>query len=140
MKAKCIFVILSCLIFSCNTNSKNHAEHDNPTRSVAYDEKTDSSVNSLIERLPEFKNLELRFKEKLDLSHHLALFSNRRPSAGFRFYEMQAGDDNPDRFEPMYDFYVDLKDSAVFFHDTISDSVLTISQWRKSGKDDLWHP
>ena len=139
MKTICILVILSAFIFGCNLNSKNQPKQNTPAGSVPYDEKTDSVVQSLIERLPEFKILDARFKKKLDLSHHLTLFTTQRPDSSFKFYWVQAGDDNPDRFEPWYNFYVNLKDSTVLFYDTVSDSILTMQQWRKSGKDNLLH-
>jgi len=74
MKIICILFILSGFALGCNLNSKNHSDKNTPVGTVSYDEKTDSVVKSLIERLPEFKNLELRFTKKFDLSHHLAFF------------------------------------------------------------------
>jgi hypothetical protein len=137
MKAICIFLILSGLIFSCKQNAKSQSGLHKRVPNKEIDEKKDSVATALVECLPEFKNLGLRFKKTLNSSHHLALLITQRPESSFKFYCVQAGDDNPDRFEPLYNFYVNLKDSSVFFYDTVADSVLTMQQWRKSGEDDL---
>jgi hypothetical protein len=105
---------------------------------VDSDKYADSAMD-VVEKLPEVKYLLARFnKENKDTTHHFALNVPKAPGKDFKYYWVRVGEDTPDHFATYEHFYVDPKDFTVYYYDVTSDSVLTIDQWRKSGKDDLY--
>lgn len=147
-------LIIAFVICSCHSkaNKTDRKAIDTPGKTVlakqllkakADTERYEDSALTVVEKLPEVKTLKARFdKQNLDTSHHFALLLGRKPDTSFKYYWVEVGDDTPVRFETYENFYVDPKSFIVYYdyYDVVSDSVsvLTIDQWRKSGKDYLY--
>lgn len=113
------------------TESTNANITDPPHGSL----KGDSIAMVQIEKLPEYKILLKQFhKLNHDNSNHFVVMLAARPNSSFKYYWIKLGEDNPNRFHEWAHFYVKTKNMAVYYYDTASDSILTLKQWRKSGK------
>jgi len=98
--------------------------------------KNDSIAMAQVEQLPEFNNiLKWYQQENKDTSRHISVVIAQEPVKGFGYYWVKIGEDTPDHFVDMEHFYVDTAHLAVHYLDIEVDSVLTLDQWRKSGKD-----
>jgi len=94
------------------------------------------SAMSVVWDLPEVKNLSRWFyKQQPDTSHHFALDVPDGPHKDFNYYWVRVGEDTPDHFGTYENFCVSSKDFTVYHYNESGDSVITIDQWRKSGKD-----
>ena len=140
--APTIFIILSglSLFYSCNTNHKNNFISTNSHRTAksADSIKNDSIAMAQIEKLPEFKKLRERFNNlNHDTSNHFLVMVAEEPDTALKYYWVKVGEANPNSFHAWAHFYVDPKNLAVSYYDTVSDSLFTLEEWRKSGKYDL---
>ena len=98
-------------------------------------DKDDTIAMQQVKQLPEIRELERRNAYNRDSTQHIVLAVEKRPDAKFKYYKVVAGNKGPDKFQAIFHFYVDPKTSSVFYYDAPSDSVFTLDQWRKSGKD-----
>lgn len=129
------------IVYSCH--SKAHAKHNDSTQSVYTakmppkllgNDKQDTPMMQRVKQLPEVKELERRITFNRDTTHHIVFSVEKRPDSRFKYYKVLVGDKGRDTFQPIFHFYVDAN-LTVFYYDAPSDSVLTLDQWRKSGKD-----
>lgn len=129
-------------LYSCH--SKAHQKHNDSTQSayisqmppkLAGNDKNDTLAILQVKQLPEVKELERRILYNRDTTHHIVLAVEKRPDSKFKYYKVLVGDKGRDTFQPIFHFYVDPKNSSMFYYDAPSDSVFTLEQWRKSGKD-----
>jgi hypothetical protein len=97
-------------------------------------DKHDTLMMQQVHQLAEVKELERRITYNRDTTHHIVLAVEKRPDSKFKYYKVVVGDKGPDKFQPIFRFYVD-PNLSVFYYDAPSDSVFTLDQWRKSGKD-----
>jgi hypothetical protein len=129
-------------LYSCH--SKAHQKHNDSTQSaytsgmppkLTGSDKHDSIAIQQVKQLPEIKELQRRITFNRDTTHHIVLSVEKRPDSRFKYYKVLVGDKGPDTFQLIFHFYVDPKMLSVFYYDAPSDSVFTLEQWRKSGKD-----
>ena len=142
-----IFLGIIFTTYSCEFKVKktvkikvDSIEKPKPVKTIlkaeADSERFADSAMDVVGNLPEVKNLAARFnKENSDTSHHFAMNVPQGPGKDFKYYWVRVGEDTPDHFATWEHFYVDPKDFTVYYYDVLSDSVMTINQWRKSGKD-----
>ena len=143
MRIALLFVFLAgiSIVYSCH--SKAHAKH-NDSMQNAYtaqmpsklpgNDKRDTLIMQQVKQLPEIKELERRILYNRDTTHHIVEAVEKRPDSKFKYYKVVVGDKGSDKFQPIFRFYVD-PNLSVFYYDAPSDSVFTLDQWRKSGKD-----
>jgi hypothetical protein len=139
-----LFVLIVCLaVAACNSNKPKavkkvdtvagYAQHP---KTAADSDKNDSIAIAQVQQLPEFNRI---FKwcqtTNKDTSRHFAVTIGQEPSEGFNNYWIRIGEDTPDHFVDIEQFYVDSKNLSVHYLDPVTDSAMTIEQWRKSGKD-----
>lgn len=98
-------------------------------------DKNDTVAMQQVKQLPEIKELKRRILYNRDSTHHIVLAVEKRPDAKFKYYKVVVGDKGPDKFQAIFHFYVDPGASSVCYFDAPSDSVFSLDQWRKSGKD-----
>jgi hypothetical protein len=105
-------------------------------KTMADSDKNDSLAMAQVEQLPEFNNMLKWYQQaNKDTSRHISVIISQEPTKGFGYYWVKVGEDAPGHFTDMEHFYVDTAHLAVHYLDMEYDSVLTLSQWRKSGKD-----
>jgi hypothetical protein len=128
--------------YSCHSNSRkavsvSKIELNQKLKTVSDGNKNDSLAMAQIEMLSEYKHL-LKWYDKTnkDTSRHIAVLVDERPTHRFNYYQITVGEDMPDHFLAMMHFYVDAKNQSVKFLDVETDSLMTLSQWRNSGKDE----
>ncbi len=99
------------------------------------DKKADSALD-VVSKLSEVDNLRRWFyRQKPDTSHHFALDVPDIPYIDFNFYRVRVGENTPDHFGVFEDFYVNANDFGVYHLNESRDAIISIAQWRKSGKD-----
>jgi hypothetical protein len=142
-----LFLAMFSSIYSCQLKVKktekikvDSIKRPNPVKPVSKaridSDKYADSAMTVVENLPEIKALSDRFnKENKHTSHHFALNVAQGPGKDFKYYWVRAGEDTHDHFAAYEHFYVDPKDFTIYYYDVVSGSVMTIDQWRKSGKD-----
>ena len=84
-----------------------------------------------IEKLPEIQQM---IKNDTGKVWHLSMRTIKSPGGSFKYFWIQVGQTNSQRFYTQYNFYVDAKDMVVYMLDTQTDSVLTLTQWRLKEK------
>jgi len=148
MKALLSFILLTVIfaICSCQTKVKkivniksDSIQKPKPinriSKAEADSDKYVDSAMTAVEKLPEIRNLRIWFYNmKPDTSHHFALNVPEGPRKDLNYYWVRVGEDTPDHFGTYENFYVDAKSFTVYYG-VEQDSMLTIKQWRKSGKD-----
>lgn len=142
------FALFSVLIITmgCNnrpakqkTITRDTTSHNQSRPTAADTAKGDSIAVAQIEKLPEYKRITAWFDTaSKDSTHHIAILVEAEPTKQTNYYQLELGEDGPERFANMELFYVDAQTYAVKHVDNETDSASTIEQWRKSGKDDWW--
>ena len=91
--------------------------------------KIDSLIYAKIESLPEVEKLVVAKR-----AGNKTIFIAQRPDKQFKYYWVQVGITHPDRFEPIYNFYVTPDKFDILYYDTEGDTTLTLKQWREKKK------
>ena len=141
IKATILLLVFGVAI-SCNSN---HAEtaaqpkielNQNP-KTAADSNKNDSIAIAQVTALPEFNNILKSFqKTNKDTTQHIGVVIGQEPVKGFNYYWVKVGvNDSNDEFKDMEHFYVNSKDQTVHYLDIKTDSLMSLEQWRGSGKD-----
>lgn len=137
----CLFVILFAL-WSCNSNSAKTTgmpkmELNQNPKTAADSNKNDSIAIAQVTALPEFNNILKWFqKNNKDTTKHIGVVIGQEPVKNFYYYWVKVGvNDNNDEFKDLEHFYVSSKDQTVHYLDIKTDSLMSLEQWRGSGKD-----
>ena len=109
--------------------STSNKHSPNLSNGSASDSIKDVILNK-IENLPEVKRA----------NHFIDSFSNHKHGISFRitdspdlaknFYSVQAGYNGEFRYENYFTFYVDPQDLTVKYYDVLSDSLISLAEWR----------
>ena len=126
---KFIFVSIGvfCILFACH-GKQTHDKREYSSVSIA--------VDSL--GVDEAMNVDGKLKEVVELERHRktkgrkAIVLIQSPDKTTPYFWIQVGFSTSYRFEPIYNFYVSPKNGSVFFYDTMTDSIITIEDWRMS--------
>lgn len=89
--------------------------------------KIDSIIDDKVAALPEFRKL-LKYNDKYG---NVSISIIKRPQVDFKYYWVQVGRDHPERFEPIYNFYISPENLELFYYDPDADTTLTLKQWRE---------
>jgi len=127
---------------SCNSNTKKAAapikiELNSNPKTAADSNKNDSIAIAQVTALPEFNNILKSFqKTNKDTTLHIGVVIGQEPVKGFNYFWVKVGvNDSNDEFKDMEHFYVNAKDQTVHYLDIKTDSLMSLDQWRNSGKD-----
>jgi hypothetical protein len=138
-----LLLLLSVLIMAgCNSHSAKKKKVDSiknaPHQLTAADsERAEDYAVAQIEKLTEYQHLTRWFDTaNKDSSLHIAILTEATPTKNTDYYQFELGVDGPERFQDMELFYVDAKTLTVQHVDKETGYPTTITQWRKSGKDD----
>ena len=140
-KAIYVFPILIA-VWSCNSDAKKAFDvpkielNQNP-KTAADSNKNDSIAIAQVTALPEFNNILKSFqKTNKDTTQHIGVVIGQEPVKGFNYFWVKIGvNDSEDQFKDMEHFYVNSKDQTVHYLDIKTDSLMSLQQWRGSGKD-----
>ncbi|MFI5159505.1 MAG: hypothetical protein ACHQF4_11610 [Sphingobacteriales bacterium] len=140
-KASCLFLVL-LIACSCNSSSQKKVSavkielNQNP-KTAADSNKNDSIAIAQVTALPEFNNILKWFqKNNKDTTQHIGVVIGQEPVKGFNYYWVKLGvNDSDDQFKDLEHFYVNSKDQSVHYLDIKTDSLMSLEQWRGSGKD-----
>ena len=140
-KVACLFVLLFA-IWSCNSSGKKTVttpklELNLNPKTAADSNKNDSIAIAQVTALPEFNNILKWFqKNNKDTTQHIGVVIGQEPVKGFNYFWVKVGvNDSNDQFKDMEHFYVNSKDQTVHYLDIKTDSLMSLEQWRGSGKD-----
>jgi hypothetical protein len=140
---KAIYVVpMLIAAYSCNSTTKKIAapakiELNQSPKTAADSNKNDSIAIAQVTALPEFNNILKWFqKNNKDTTQHIGVVIGQEPVKGFNYFWVKVGvNDNNDQFKDMEHFYVNSKDQTVHYLDIKTDSLMSLEQWRGSGKD-----
>ncbi len=93
-------------------------------------QKEDKAI-SAVASLPEIKAL---IKSWNDTTSHIALRIAKDPDSSFKYFWVEVGVDSKYIYNTNYNFYVTPDTYKVHYLDTVSDSLLTLKQWRGQNK------
>lgn len=140
-KVAFLFIVMFA-IWSCNSSSPKTAKvpkielNLNP-KTAADSNKNDSVAIAQVTALPEFNNILKWFqKNNKDTTRHIGVVIGQEPVKNFYYYWVKIGvNDSNDEFKDLEHFYVSSKDQSVHYLDIKTDSLMSLDQWRGSGKD-----
>jgi len=135
-------MLVAIIVYACNSNTQKIAAplkielNQNP-KTAADSNKNDSIAIAQVTALPEFNNILKSFqKNNKDTTQHIGVVIGQEPVKGFNYYWVKVGvNDNDDQFKDLEHFYVNSKDQSVHYLDIKTDSLMSLGQWRGSGKD-----
>ena len=135
-------MLVAIIVYACNSNTQKIAAplkielNQNP-KTAADSNKNDSIAIAQVTALPEFNNILKSFqKNNKDTTQHIGVVIGQEPVKGFNYYWVKVGvNDNDDQFKDLEHFYVNSKDQSVHYLDIKTDSLISLGQWRGSGKD-----
>jgi len=135
-------MLVAIIVYACNSNTQKIAAplkielNQNP-KTAADSNKNDSIAIAQVTALPEFNNILKSFqKNNKDTTQHIGVIIGQEPVKGFNYYWVKVGvNDNDDQFKDLEHFYVNSKDQSVHYLDIKTDSLMSLGQWRGSGKD-----
>jgi hypothetical protein len=110
-----------------NDSSNNHQ-----VVSKEDDSKREDQIVNLIMNLEEVKQ---KAKEVETLSHgkrHLSSYIENSPTTTDPYYWVKVAEDNGDSYVTYYTFAVNSKTQSIKYYDVVNDSLVSLSQWRKS--------
>jgi hypothetical protein len=132
-----IFAVWSCSSDSKKTATAHKIELNQNPKTAADSNKNDSIAIAQVTALPEFNNILKSFqKNNKDTTQHIGVVIGQEPVKGFNYFWVKIGvNDSEDQFKDMEHFYVNAKDQTVHYLDIKTDSLMSLEQWRGSGKD-----
>ncbi len=95
---------------------------------VKHTEQLEDSAYAVIAAIPEIKEL---IDKDTSTTWHLLMRTIDRPRTMFKYYLIQVGQTNGQRFYTQHNLYVDPASFEVFYRDTQSDSLFTLPEMRR---------
>jgi len=121
-------IFLLSLLITLSSFSKNchgiYNEGKDTTLNLS-DFGVDKVIFEKIKELPELKKLSGK-----KYNGNISILIVQRPDNKFKYYWVQVGIIHPDRFEPIYNFYVKNPTLIIYYYDTSTDSIITLNRWR----------
>ena len=111
--------------YELSTNTTTHTDSTNKYISSTID----SLITDKIGTIPEV----IQLNKRSDSINIVTIWVKQVPDTTLKYYVAQAGYTHPERFEPVYTFYVVPNKLDVLYYDTVTDSLLTLEQWRSGG-------
>ncbi|MHB8207598.1 hypothetical protein [Mucilaginibacter sp.] len=135
-------VLVAIIVYACNSSTQKVAapikiELNLNPKTAADSNKNDSVAIAQVTALPEFNNILKWFqKNNKDTTKHIGVVIGQEPVKGFNYFWVKIGvNDSDDQFKDLEHFYINSKDQSVHYLDIKTDSLMSLEQWRGSGKD-----
>ncbi|RYY23137.1 MAG: hypothetical protein EOP41_06670 [Sphingobacteriaceae bacterium] len=121
------------MLAACQQPAKQEAKktQQKPKVQATVLSEEDQLIN-LIVSLEEVKRKSLQVKQESKGKRHLATYVDNSPTAGDTDYWVKVAEDNGDNYVTYYTFAVDKKTRQIRYYDVLQDSLISLSQWRKT--------
>jgi hypothetical protein len=93
--------------------------------------KTEDKALSMIDRLPEMKKVDNYYHHHLHGKWHMAAVVMQAPGKGYKYFAIQIGEDQSERFATWYSFLVDPKTGEILYEDKDTGKDISLRAWRK---------
>jgi len=136
--------VIFALVISCNGGKdksvKSEKEQNIETVDSAQNENVDKSsiedqiIDNILE-LPEIKERSDYIVKETNGERHLKVWIAATPKETGSYYLIKAGEDNGMSLVTHFDFYVYPETMEIKYYDVITDSQLSLSEWREQNKE-----
>ncbi len=134
-----IFLIVSCnnsenQSKSISDSDKTKTHETTETQSINNEEETMTAEEKIIDKvyaLPEIKERAEYIEEETNGERHLQIWIAARPEDTGDYYIVKAGEDNGFSMVTHFDFYVYPETMEIKYYDVITDSELSLAEWRR---------
>jgi hypothetical protein len=125
---------------SCKSNTREYREGDSlfvNQKQVLGDTvppnkgNVQDSLYTMIESISEVKLLAKK-SIKSSSEKKVNIYISKQPSEGDNYFWVEVGLSDSIRFQPVYNFRVDPVTFEIKYYDTETDSIVTLSKWRKT--------
>jgi hypothetical protein len=131
------YFIIIFLLSACGNSQQNVIQYPVATDSVdPYQTGRDTASLDLAERsifnFPEVQVVNKRIQKKSGGKHGVAISARDNFNGDTAYYLFEVGDNsNDDRYQIIYNFLKIKKTGEIKFYDTVTDSILTLKEWRE---------
>jgi hypothetical protein len=94
------------------------------------DRVEDKAISKIL-ALPEIKTKNRFIDSSTNHQRGIAIMVINKPANNKDYFWIQAGNNTPLRFEPIYNFYVYLPNLEVKYFDPVNNQVISLQNWRK---------
>jgi len=128
------FICLACLVITAcdakkqNESGKYHKQAAGPNIAVSKEDK----VITLVMELDEVKRKSAQVTKNSNGKRHLATYVETLPTATDPNYWVKVAEDNGGSYVTYYSFAVDAATHNICYYDVTQDSLISITQWRKT--------
>jgi hypothetical protein len=131
-----LFCFTAVTVFACNSPQKEEvAKHQQKAVKPAIMQEEDQVV-SLIMNLDEVKRKSAMVVKESKGKRHLSTYIETPPTATDPYYWVKVAEDNGGSYVTYYSFEVRAKTHAIKYYDAMQDSLISLSQWRKTTTPD----
>lgn len=109
-----------------DTPVEDEASHEAKPNASAEDK-----IMQLVLDLPEIRKMDEKIRKKTDGKRGLQAMVSNRPSDDEEYYTVSVAEDNGESLATYYTFHV-YPDYSMMYYDVISDSEMTLKEWRKT--------
>ena len=127
-----LLFLTGLMLNACQSPQKKEAvKHRQKTIKPAVTNEEDQVV-SLIMNLDEVKRKDSLVKKESKGKRNLSTYVETPPTAADPYYWVKVAEDNGGSYVTYYSFGVQAKTHAIKYYDVVQDSLISLSQWRKT--------
>ena len=127
-----LLFLTGLMLNSCQSPQKKEVvKHRQKTIKPAVTNEEDQVV-ILIMNLDEVKHKDSLVKKQSEGKRHLSTYVETKPTAADPYYWVKVAEDNGGSYVTYYSFGVQAKTHAIKYYDVVQDSLISLSQWRKT--------
>lgn len=140
-----LFTVLT-IVVACNNVNENKKSRSNKNNLTEANEnvesknqkddadefKRDDKIIDKVFTLPEVKERAEYIKNETDGKRNLKIWIAARPDETDGYFWVKVGEDNGMSLVTHFDFYVYPETMEIFFYDVLTDSQMSLTEWRKS--------
>jgi len=128
-----ILAFCAVLTFSsCHDREKQTKVHEQKTLAKPDSVDQENQIVDLILNIEEVKRKSIRVKQLSKGKRHLSVYVENPPTPSEPYYWVKVAEDNGDNYVTYYTFTVNNKTRSISYYDAVQDSLISLSQWRKS--------
>jgi hypothetical protein len=131
-----LFCFTAVTVFACNSPQNRAVENPQQKAVKPAIMKEEDQVVSLIMNLDEVKRKSAMVLKQSKGKRHLATYVETPPTAADPYYWVKVAEDNGGSYVTYYSFEVQAKTHAIKYYDAMQDSLISLSQWRKTTTPD----
>ncbi|MDD3739673.1 MAG: hypothetical protein PHH30_00395 [Bacteroidales bacterium] len=137
-------ILIIIFIVSCNNpkdksksiseSEKTETQENTDNENLDLDDKAMTMEEKIIDKvykLPEIKERAEYIEKETDGERYLQIWIAARPKDTGGYYIVKAGEDNGFSMVTHFDFYVYPETMEIKYYDVITDSELSLAEWRK---------